>query len=202
MLSALCKKETGYLYLLFVFFFSWKVCSSAPPCWLCVEKWWSALLSTSLIFIHLNCTQQCWGNLMGLVGQLSCTVSPVAGIITATWNISASFLKLRQGAMRGAAPGSQCSALVLFVGLFVLISTRTESECQYGKGPSCTALLAAVFPIYSADLGSQITGCRTEHNDVMEAYGNLIINIEYAVRYTVLLYALASNIIVCLLLEK
>lgn len=74
--------------------------------------------------------------------------------------------------MRGAAPGSQCSALVLFVGLFVLISTRTESEYQYGKGPSCTAFLAAVFPIYSADLGSQITGCRTEHNDVMEAYGN------------------------------
>lgn len=36
----------------------------------------------------------------------------------------------------------------------------------------------------------------------MEAYGNLIINIEYAVRYTVLLYALASNIIVCLLLEE
>lgn len=109
--------------------------------------------------------------------------------------------------MRGAAAGSQCSALVLSVGLFVAISTRLESEYQCStsaKQPSCTAMLGAVFPIYGTHLGSQITGCKNEHNDVMEVYGNLITNIECAVRtiYCASVYFNLQYNYVCLLLKN
>lgn len=68
----------------------------------------------------------------------------------------------------------------------------------------CSAMVGAMFLIYATDSGSKIIGCRTEDNDVMEVYANLITNTECAVRtiYSTSVYLNFQHNYVCLPLEK
>ena len=65
-----------------------------------------------------------------------------------------------------------------FAALFLATSTTSESRIKIQKSTSCTAVLGTIFLISAIDFGSKITGCKTKHNDVMEEYASLIIDID------------------------